>query len=96
MTILKSLEMVGIASLLTAGLSLPAAAQSAHTALKDKSGKDVGVVELTQTPGGVLIKNVEGDVLGAVGISGDTSDRDEVCAVAGIEAAGLKAQAGAS
>jgi Cu-Zn family superoxide dismutase len=56
MTILKSMEMVGITSLLTAGLSLPAAAQSAHTALKDKSGKDVGVVELTQTPGGVLIK----------------------------------------
>ena len=56
MTILKSMEMVGIASLLTAGLSLSAAAQSAHTALKDKSGKDVGVVELTQTPGGVLIK----------------------------------------
>src|SRR6185436_4277287 len=28
----------------------------AYTALKDKSGKDVGVVELTQTPGGVLIK----------------------------------------
>src|SRR5829696_5553494 len=56
MTILKSMEMVGIASLLTAGLSLPAAAQSAHTELKDKSGKDVGVVELTQTPGGVLIK----------------------------------------
>ena len=56
MTILKSMEMVGIASLLTAGLSWSAAAQSAHTALKDKSGKDVGVVELTQTPGGVLIK----------------------------------------
>ena len=45
MTILKSMEMVGIASLLTAGLSLSAAAQSSHTALKDKSGKDVGVVE---------------------------------------------------
>src|SRR3954469_9773151 len=56
MTILKSMERVGIASLLTAGLSLPAAAQSAHTDLKDKSGKDVGVVELTQTPAGVLIK----------------------------------------
>ena len=50
------MEMVGIASLLTAGLSWSAAAQSAHTALKDKSGKDVGVVELAQTPGGVLIK----------------------------------------
>jgi uncharacterized protein GlcG (DUF336 family) len=46
-------------------------------------------------PGGVLIKNAAGDVLGAVGISGDTSDRDEVCAVAGIEAAGLKPATGA-
>ena len=34
-------------------------------------------------------------VLGAVGISGDTSDKDEVCAIAGIEAAGLKAVVGA-
>jgi predicted signal transduction protein with EAL and GGDEF domain len=33
-------------------------------------------------------------VLGAVGVSGDTSDNDEICAVAGIEAVGLKANAG--
>ena len=46
-------------------------------------------------PGGVLIKDTDGAVLGAVGISGDTSDKDEVCAVAGIEAAGLKAVVGA-
>jgi uncharacterized protein GlcG (DUF336 family) len=46
-------------------------------------------------PGGVLIKDADGGVLGAVGISGDTSDKDEVCAVAGIEAAGLKAVVGA-
>ena len=46
-------------------------------------------------PGGVLIKDAAGGVLGAVGISGDTSDKDEVCAVAGIEAAGLKAVVGA-
>jgi uncharacterized protein GlcG (DUF336 family) len=46
-------------------------------------------------PGGVLIKDAAGVVLGAVGISGDTSDKDEVCAVAGIEAAGLKAAVGA-
>ena len=47
-------------------------------------------------PGGVLIKNAGGDVVGAVGISGDTSDRDEDCAVAGIAAAGLVAQVGAA
>ena len=46
-------------------------------------------------PGGVLIKDGSGAVLGAVGISGDTSDKDEVCAVAGIEAAGLTAVVGA-
>ena len=45
-------------------------------------------------PGGVLIHDASGALLGAVGISGDTSDNDEICAVAGIEAAGLKANAG--
>ena len=37
-----------------------------------------------------------GALVGAVGISGDTSDNDEVCAVAGILAAGLKADTGAA
>jgi len=50
---------------------------------------------LVPVPGGVLIKDASGAVLGAVGISGDTSDKDEACAVAGIEAAGLKAVVGA-
>jgi uncharacterized protein GlcG (DUF336 family) len=45
-------------------------------------------------PGGVLIKTSGGEIIGAVGISGDTSDKDEACAVAGIEAAGLKADPG--
>jgi uncharacterized protein GlcG (DUF336 family) len=45
-------------------------------------------------PGGVLIRDASGDVIGAVGISGDTSDNDEVCAVAGIKAAGLTADPG--
>jgi uncharacterized protein GlcG (DUF336 family) len=48
---------------------------------------------MVPVPGGVLIQ--DGAVLlGAVGVSGDTSDNDEVCAIAGIEAAGLKANAG--
>ena len=42
-------------------------------------------------PGGVLIKDSGGDIIGAVGVSGDTSDNDEAAAVAGIEAAGLEA-----
>lgn len=48
---------------------------------------------LVPVPGGVLIQD-SGVLLGAVGVSGDTSDNDEICAVAGIEAAGLKANAG--
>ena len=44
--------------------------------------------------GGVLIRDQAGDVIGAVGISGDTSENDEKCAVAGITAAGLKADPG--
>jgi uncharacterized protein GlcG (DUF336 family) len=46
-------------------------------------------------PGGVLIRDGGGDIVGAVGISGDSSDKDEVCAVAGIAAAGLMADTGA-
>ncbi|MBB5047393.1 uncharacterized protein GlcG (DUF336 family) [Rhodopseudomonas rhenobacensis] len=49
---------------------------------------------LVPVPGGVLIQDAAGALLGAVGISGDTSDNDEACAIAGIEAAGLKANAG--
>jgi uncharacterized protein GlcG (DUF336 family) len=49
---------------------------------------------LVPNPGGVLIRNAGGQVIGAVGISGDTGDNDEICAIAGIEAAGLKADAG--
>src|SRR3977135_356514 len=68
--------------------------------LADRAGKNplfFGVLatvsqgRLVPVPGGVLIKDAGGAVLGAVGISGDTSDKDETCAVAGIEAAGLKA-----
>ena len=50
---------------------------------------------LIPVPGGVLIKDAGGAVLGAVGISGDVSDKDEACAIAGIEAAGLKPVVGA-
>ena len=44
--------------------------------------------------GGILIRDAAGDVIGAVGISGDTSENDEMCGLAGIEAAGLKADPG--
>lgn len=46
---------------------------------------------MVPVPGGVLIRDGANRIIGAVGISGDTSDVDEACAVAGIEAAGLVA-----
>jgi uncharacterized protein GlcG (DUF336 family) len=49
---------------------------------------------MVTNPGGVLIKDASGNIVGACGISGDTSDKDEMCAVAGIEAAGLMADPG--
>jgi uncharacterized protein GlcG (DUF336 family) len=49
---------------------------------------------MVPVPGGVLIHDASGALLGAIGISGDTSDNDEMCAVAGIAAAGLKATTG--
>ncbi|MDG2312408.1 MAG: heme-binding protein [Alphaproteobacteria bacterium] len=42
--------------------------------------------------GGVLILDKDSNVIGAVGVTGDSSDNDESCAVAGIEAAGLIAK----
>ena len=51
---------------------------------------------MVPVPGGVLIRDGEaGEVIGAAGISGDSSENDEIAAVAGIEAAGLTAEAGA-
>ena len=47
---------------------------------------------LVPVPGGVLVRDGSGDLLGAVGVTGDTSDNDEAAAVAGIEGAGLTAQ----
>src|ERR1700729_4395281 len=49
---------------------------------------------MVSNPGGVLIRDASGPIVGACGISGDTSDKDEMCAIAGIEAAGLKADPG--
>jgi uncharacterized protein GlcG (DUF336 family) len=49
---------------------------------------------LVPVPGGVLVRAGDGTLLGAVGVTGDTSDNDEAAAVAGIEAAGLTAETG--
>jgi len=50
---------------------------------------------LTPTAGGVLIRDDKGTLIGAIGVSGDNSDNDEIAAVAGVEAAGLVAETGA-
>lgn len=49
---------------------------------------------MVPSPGGVLILDATKEVVGAVGISGDTGDKDEICAVAGVEAAGFTAAPG--
>jgi uncharacterized protein GlcG (DUF336 family) len=59
------------------------------TALASASGGRVIPVA-----GGVLIRDSEGDIIGAVGISGDLPDNDEACAVYGIEQAGYSADPG--
>jgi len=57
--------------------------------ISDVSGR--GIVPVA---GGVLIRDADGEIVGAVGISGDSSDNDEAAAIAGIEAAGFKADGG--
>jgi uncharacterized protein GlcG (DUF336 family) len=53
---------------------------------------------IVPVPGGVLIRDsaggIPGEIIGAVGISGDTSDKDETCAVYGITCAGLTPDTG--
>ncbi|MEM9350441.1 MAG: heme-binding protein [Pseudomonadota bacterium] len=49
--------------------------------------------QVVPVPGGVLIRDKRGVVIGAMGVTGDTSDNDAAAAVAGIEAAGFTAEA---
>lgn len=70
-------------------------------ALREKNPKFMaGVIStapngMVPAPGGVLIRDPETSmIIGACGISGDTGERDEVCAVAGIEATGFIADPG--
>ena len=50
---------------------------------------------IVPSPGGVLIKDGDGRIVGALGITGDTGDNDEICAVAAVEAVGLTPDTGA-
>jgi uncharacterized protein GlcG (DUF336 family) len=49
---------------------------------------------MVPVPGGVLIRREDGQLVGAIGITGDTSANDEECAVHGVRAAGLVAHTG--
>lgn len=49
---------------------------------------------IVPVPGGVLVRDLAGEIVGSVGISGDTSDKDEICAVHGIKSAGLMPDTG--
>jgi uncharacterized protein GlcG (DUF336 family) len=45
--------------------------------------------KLVPVPGGVLVKDAAGTVIGCVGVSGDTSDNDELAAISGIKSVSL-------
>lgn len=49
--------------------------------------------QVIPVPGGVLLRDKKGAVIGAVGVTGDTSDNDAAAALAGVEAAGLIGEA---
>ncbi|MEP5730158.1 MAG: heme-binding protein [Sulfitobacter sp.] len=49
--------------------------------------------QVVPVPGGILLHDKKGVVIGAVGVTGDTSDNDLIAGMAGIEAAGLVGEA---
>lgn len=51
---------------------------------------------MVPSPGGVLIRDGQNTIVGAVGISGDVGEHDEACAIVGIEAAGFSALPGSA
>ena len=52
--------------------------------------------DFVPAPGGVLVRDDDNNVIGAVGVSGSVPDDDEACAIHGIAAAGLRADPGAA
>jgi len=50
--------------------------------------------EVIPVPGGILLRDEAGNLLGAIGVSGDTSDNDERCALLAIEELGLHGDTG--
>ena len=74
---------MGSRSLLTRAQEQPYFVTAAAAAIGGK---------LVPVPGGVLVKDEAGTVLGCVGVSGDTSDNDELAAISGIESVSLVPQ----
>jgi uncharacterized protein GlcG (DUF336 family) len=72
---------------------LNAAAQERPHFVQALNGASGGTI--VPVPGGVLIQDENGKTLGAVGVTGDSSDNDEAAALAGIDVVGLKANTGA-
>ena len=71
------------------------------TALKQRADVDPSFIaavngvfggQLVPVPGGVLVKDKKGAIIGSVGVSGDVSENDLAAALAGIEAAGLQGE----
>jgi uncharacterized protein GlcG (DUF336 family) len=58
------------------------------------AASDLAGGKLVPVPGGVLVRDEDGAILGAVGVTGDLSENDELCAVAGIKDVGLVADTG--
>ena len=54
------------------------------------SVRELGEGGMVPVAGGVIVCDAGGTVLGAVGVTGDTSDNDEACALAAIASQGLK------
>ncbi len=57
---------------------------------------DISGGKLVPVPGGVIIKDASGSVIGAIGVSGDTSDNDEAAAMDAIKKVGLQGDPGSS
>ena len=71
---------------------LDANAQTRPHFIQSLNGASGGTI--VPVAGGVLMRDASGETIGAVGVTGDSSDNDEAAAVAGVEAVGLVADCG--
>lgn len=77
-------------------LGMPGSAQMARAEAQGYFMTAVNGVfggKVLPVPGGVLVRDGQGTVIGAVGVTGDTSDNDAAAALTGIEGAGLTGEA---